>query len=357
VAAACSARGTALTMNTVLMAKRMADHKLSRQKSFHSNSTLFVVATDGSRLAQRAQRLAACLMNTPCKDRIHIVTVASDVNDYEARQMCNNARADIINNSSIVPALVTQEVVKRESEEGVETSLCRSVEKLLTGGGGPSSSVVHVMGAAGRGFEDAEKSKGQRAHGQAPMGHVAAKCMEKCAASVILVKNNTTPVLESDHGMQQRKQMLDMGRITIVCAVDGVNERSTGSFDMAQHFARQGDSVHVLHVNDTDKAISTSNSASTCDAAVAQKFKGECDKATSASGNDVVSKFVSIPKKVSIKDSILQYSDDVAADLLILGSLQLAKCPTDGNTMGSVSAAAAKKSIAHILVAKGFGGF
>ena len=53
----------------------------------------------------------------------------------------------------------------------------------------------------------------------------------------------------------------------------------------------------------------------------------------------------------------LQYSDDVAADLLVLGSLQLAKSTTDGNTMGSVSAAAAKKSTAHILVAKGFGGF
>jgi len=183
--------------------------------------------------------------------------------------------------------------------------------------------------------------------------------MEKCAASVILVKNNTTPALDSEHGMQQRKMTLDMGRIAIVCAVDGVNERSTGSFDMAQHFARHGDSVHVLHVNDTDKAVTPRHAAGmyTSAAAVTEKFKGECDKATSASGNDVVSKFVSIPKKVSIKDSLLQYSDDVAADLLVLGSLQLAKSTTDGNTMGSVSAAAAKKSTAHILVAKGFGGF
>lgn len=274
-------------MNAVLMARRLADqNKLSRQKSFHSNSTLFVVATDGSRLAQRAQRLAACLMNTHCKDRIHMITVASDVNDVEARQMLNNARADVINNSSIVPALVTQEVVKRESEDGVETTLCRSVEKLLTGGAAASSRVVLVMGAAGRGAEDAAKSKGSRAHGQAPMGHVAEMCMEKCAASVILVKNNTTPALDSEHGMQQRKMTLDMGRIAIVCAVDGVNERSTGSFDMAQHFARHGDSVHVLHVNDTDKAVTPRHAAGmyTSAAAVTEKFKGECDKATSASG-------------------------------------------------------------------------
>ena len=54
-----------------------------------------------------------------------------------------------------------------------------------------------------------------------------------------------------------------------------------------------------------------------------------------------------------VTDTVLQYTEAQLADLIILGSVELTD-PKSNHYLGSVSAAIAKRTQAHVLVAKNF---
>ena len=94
------------------------------------------------------------------------------------------------------------------------------------------------------GMEEAEKTKGKRPAGQAPMGSVAEAAMKKLKLPVLLVKNNsgTTREINSVDGMLRRRARDAKAQMKIVCCVDG-NSLSMKTFDMANHLCAQHDEV------------------------------------------------------------------------------------------------------------------
>ena len=85
--------------------------------------------------------------------------------------------------------------------------------------------------------------------------------------------------------------------------------------------------------------------------AVALYYKAECSKASSRFSKATF-KFETVPlAKGSIAQTLLNYMESMLADLVIVGSVALGK--GDGS-LGSVSAAIAKKTAANVLIAKNF---
>lgn len=328
-------------MHLGTLAKLQAFKRQGTMKSV--NSTTFVVATDGSRYAARALRLAAYLMDESTNDKVRVITVAKGVDDPTG--LLRQAEVDLRTTCGLRPKFISSSVESVKDGQTLESTIWKAADDI------PNS--VLVMGAAGKNNEDAASSKGARAHGQAPMGHVAFECLTKCHRPVILTKELGTPCLSSDEGMKKRKEGSEPS--VLLVGVDG-SPVSRQCFDLAYHFARPGDLVRVVHVDDTDHAVThqASNFEMIGSSAIGKYYTDLCAK--SASMKDGVSfRYEALPKKGSIKETLLLAADqeDCCADLFILGSIELTQ-PHKDVYLGSVSAAVAKRTPAHTLIAKHF---
>ena len=86
--------------------------------------------------------------------------------------------------------------------------------------------------------------------------------------------------------------------------------------------------------------------------AIATYYKDNCMRAE-FSHDDVSFTFVPLPYKGGVTQTVLKYTEEILADLIIMGSIELTD-PKNPLYLGSVSAAIAKRTQAHVLVAKNF---
>lgn len=308
------------------------------------NSTTFVVATDGSRHAMRAVRLAAYLCNEATHDKIRVITVvANGINDPAS--LLRNSEVDLRTVCNIRPKSISSHVLTIPEGSSLQATIWKAADDV--------PNAVLVMGSAGKNLEDASTSKSFRAHGQAPIGSVAMECLTKCHRPVVLAKELGTPCIGSEDGMLSRREGKAPG--VILVAVDG-SPTSRRCFDLAYHFARPGDTVRVVHVLDTDQHLTdqATNFEQFGSSAVGKHYTDRCLKSATAK-EGVAFRYDALPKRGSIKDTLLAAADDEAlvADLIILGSIELTQ-PHKDVYLGSVSAAVAKRTPAHTLIAKHF---
>ena len=129
----------------------------------------------------------------------------------------------------------------------------------------------------------------------------------------------------------------------------------------ASHVAKPSDTIIMLHVVNTDRDAGrpagtprdTSEAAVVGTKEITKFYSDRRDKMRQAKPGVKV-EFVKVdPGKQSIKQVILDYieHDDVLADLLILGSVELSNTATPG-TFGSIAAAVAKNSPCSVMVVK-----
>ena len=159
------------------------------------------------------------------------------------------------------------------------------------------------------------------------MGHVAEKVMQISAVPVMLCKSNATRGVDSEQGMSDRRMRSsnDDAKLTIICAVDSTSHLSRACFDLSARFARPGDWVQVVHVLDSDKALTTRNEEleSVGASAVAAYFKEECSKQQETKGMRI--EYIGLPKRVSVRETLLERAESCLADIIVLGSVELTK--------------------------------
>ena len=211
-------------------------------------------------------------------------------------------------------------------------------EKLITlANSHDNGSSILVLGAAGKGNED--KTGTSRPGGQAPMGAIAMSCLTKCKVPVVLVKSG--PRLDLDVARIKRAGRDNTPGLNIMLCLDqhAVTRMAT---DMALAIATKLDSVYAFHV-----ATKTEESQH-----VVHEYTSIMDKA-STSGKHANATFVTVEKTKSIKEHIDHFVDDMAIDLIFMGSTELSK-PDKSHFLGSVSSAVTKSTVAHCCVVKNF---
>ena len=318
----------------------------------------YVVAVDGSDLCKRAVRLAAFLAKP--FDRISFITVSKggDVlsfDDYTA----------IITPLAAMSALKKPtpkdcEVVPMADGANISETLVNYLNEKY-----PSS--ILLLGAAGRGIQDSEKSKGARPSGEAPMGSVAKACLGRFLGPVFLVKKKATPDLHKDEFLKNRHYATGKpSSAHLLCCIDDDETLSKRCFDYATHMAKRGDVISVLYVRDTEKEF-TATTLATPRTSMLNYFSDEVDKANS-NGKGI--SFVMLkPYKVStIPSTILAHVDPPhdapvkhpktgaelpPVDMVIMGSIKLAKADTD-ETLGSVSKYVCERTEAHPVIVKNY---
>jgi len=322
----------------------MALSKLSRHKTVRGRT--FVVAVDGSKLSKRAARLAAYMLGP--FDKIKVVHVEVKEDDEGWRTIKNNFEHDLQQTCGVPRSKVTVEKVPIKPGDDLKSTLIRLANS--------DTHQVLVMGSAGSRHElqDAE-SKKKRPIGEAPMGSIAEMMMNAVKVPVILVKAKALSQLESEDSLARRKVGYKDVGVHILAAVDG-GRLSQKCFDFAAHISKQGDTVSVLHVTDSDHAVKRSHAGGNelmGDSAVRTYYTEECNKASLARP-DIEFKFVDRHKKGTVRDTVLAFTEsEPLVDFVILGSVELLRQhEKHGTVMGSVSSAVAHHSAAHPIIIK-----
>lgn len=332
---------------------------LKKTNSMKTYSKTFVVATDGSAIGKRALRLAIAIRGPV--DKIKVVTVKTDGGDETAiLRECDaiyQTEGSMACGKNIGGASIG-EVLAREAGADLTTVLRRATEAVFN--------PVLVMGAAGRNAENAAASAGSRPSGQAKMGSIAEDCMLKVQCPVILVKAKGFDCLSNKDELALRAKHKPPESISVkppvfVICVDGTPVSTKGA-DIASTFAvAPSDTLTLFHVINSDRDAgkgaagtprSSSASAVVGTPAIEKYYSGMASKFQTTKPG-VTSSFVKRPLKNSIKEVICNYieEDDVVADLLVLGSAELANAETPG-TFGSIAAATAKKAPCSVMVIK-----
>ena len=339
-----------------------------------------LVCTDGSRLSLRATRLAAYLLGD--LDTITIFYVTDGPGD-DPLQLFRKIEMDLVTTCGVPKARFNCEAVSIKEGFDVKSTIMYRANHIAGGRG------LLLIGAAGRRLEDADKSKGRRPGGQAPMGSVSEACMAKVKIPVILVKGKATPALDSDDMMRKRSMLSPEAAAQIICCVDG-GHLSQRCFDVATQLARRGDTVTVLSVSDPDHATPHTPRGTGADQALMDErgvkayYESECSKAMSTNPL-ITTRFEQQRKAGTIRDSIINRVEELEADIILMGSIELAKpdtpsahallrpratpVPLPSTTtckprlsqstplhfaVGSVSAQVAKRTEAHPLIIKSF---
>jgi len=301
---------------------------LRRQKTAKIHGKKLVVAVDGSKMSQRAVLLAAWLHDEGAHDKIKIISVS------DAKTSKMEALGHV------------KEAEKALSTHGVRPFFIEPGTVLPCEG---NSLVDTLCGAASGG----NLSLGADGRKVSPLESVSLGVMGKCRAPVLLAKPKATPALGTTKGTQLRRDG-QLG-ITIVVAVDG-SHIAQKCFDMAMRFVKKGDTVTCFHVKNADREVLHAAEANSLigSSAVETYYKGECAKAGSRVAAGFSFQARPMSRSGSISQTIIDFAEEALADMVILGSVELGKPGADVSTLGSVAAAVAKKTSAHVLVAKHF---
>ena len=310
---------------------------LQRRPTGRITGKKFVVAVDGSRLGFRAVRLAAWLMDEHTKDKIQCVSATKGISASEALELIKSGE-DLLKQSGLRPmSILPGRVLNLEGGK----SLAETISSAASGG--------HlVMGAGGARLQ--AEAANRKSSAAAAMGSVAQQCMSVCKAPVIIAKPKAVPKLDSTKFLEDRRGGAGM---VIIVTVDG-SSIAQKSFDMMLRFVHPGDEVHCVFVSTTDEKAVRPGAANALlgNSAVRTYYKQECARAGDRF-SQASFEFTSVPlKKASVTDTLIGFVEEKVADLVILGSVELAKAT--GEALGSVSAAVAKKTDANVLISKHF---
>jgi len=313
---------------------------LKRKATFRVYPKKFTVAVDGSRLGFRAVKLAAWLMDEGTRDKVTCVCLTKDITRQEALSLCKEAE-DMLKEAGVPRQCIAPcQVIDIPTDSTIAANLAKA-----------ASGSILVMGSGGKRLQ----SEWDRDHvkAKAASGSVANACMNDCAAPVILAKPVGVPSLDGPKFYEKRQHGDPM---TIVLPVDG-SQMSQKSFDMAARLVKPGDVVKVLHVSNSDKQMLRPNGEANAmlgETALVQYYKGECAKASSRF--QAAFEFCQTPiQSSSISTTILKFEDAIQADMIIMASNEMAKdSATGAGTLGSVASTVAKKTFAHMLIAKSF---
>jgi len=300
-------------------------------------SKRFVVAVDGSRLGYRAVRLAAWLINEETHDRVQCVSVAKGITSTEAMQLITEAESLLKSSGVPLRAILPGRVLSLDEGSSLAMTLARAAQGAHL-----------VMGAGGARLQ--KESEGRKTTAAAAVGSVALEAMGKCQAPVILAKPKGVTLLENPQFLTKRREGAGM---SIVVTVDS-SQISQKCLDMTLRIAKPGDHVQIVHVTNSDQQMMRPGAANRLlgESAVMMYYKNECNKAR-VRLPDVIFEVEAVPiMREGVVDTILAYSEERLADLIIIGSVALAKL--DGPALGSITAAVAKKTQANVLIAKHF---
>jgi len=292
-------------------------------------SKKFTVAIDGSRLGFRAARLAAYMSDIKNGDTVRCVSVAKDMSSDDALKLITSAENQLKEGGFPFMSIAPGEVIQEKPGVSLAQLLCSAA----TGG--------HlVMGAGGMRLQkewSESKGKSKNKSPAAATGSVAMECMAKSHAPVIITKQKATPQIDKDDFFHKRRA--GEGMNVVAALSDPKEPMALKSFDMATRIVQPADSCYGLHV----QGMNTTE-------ALKGYWASECSKA----GSNFA--FTCVPSvRMSIDSAIIKYCDDedgILADMIILNSAELAKA--DGQQIGSVSAAVAKSTEAHVLISKHF---
>jgi len=310
-------------------------------------SKTFVVAVDGTRMSIRAVRLAAWLCDVSTMDKIKCVSVSDgkEISRMAALENIKQGELELQNLGLRRHILPAQVLPIAEGDTVVET-----LNKAAVG--------CHLVLGAGGEKRGQSQGRGKAKVDPAFIGSVSLQCMASCTAPVILCKPKGTPLLDTTQGMQRRLATPSTVGTTIVVAVDG-GHVSQKCFDMALRFVTRKDTVYICHVQNSDQDVEGASAAQNTllgNSAVASYYASECAKAQSRF-NGATFEFMPLTMvKHSVVETILEFTerDEVLADLIIMGSVELGKLGSKVLALGSVSAAIARRTPAHVLIAKHF---
>eukprot|EP00322_Chrysochromulina_rotalis_P028726 CAMPEP_0115842182 /NCGR_PEP_ID=MMETSP0287-20121206/7668_1 /TAXON_ID=412157 /ORGANISM="Chrysochromulina rotalis, Strain UIO044" /LENGTH=320 /DNA_ID=CAMNT_0003295843 /DNA_START=14 /DNA_END=976 /DNA_ORIENTATION=+ len=302
-----------------------------------STSKRFVVAVDGSRYGFRAVRLAAWLLDMSTRDKIKCVSVARGMSTVDALGFVKQGE-DLLRQCG-VPAMAILPGEILQMEEG--GSLAETLSHAAVG--------AHLVMGAGGARLQAESEK-RKTLASAAIGSVATQCMGICKAPVILCKPKGVLQLDSRTFFSDRQGGAGM---VVLVAVDA-SRISQKCFDMTLRMVKPGDVVKVVHISNSDQSMAMPSSQNSLlgDSAIRTYYDQECSKAATRLSSTIFEFEEVALKGSSVSKTIIQHAERVLADLVILGSVELAKL--DGQALGSVSAAVARTTQANVLVAKNF---
>jgi len=302
-------------------------------------SKTFVVAVDGSRLGFRAVRLAAWLCDFRTRDKVRCVSIAKGMTAMEALGLVNAAES-LLRESGVPATSIVPGAVLTISEG---SSLADTLAKAAMGG--------HlVMGAGGARLQ--KEAENRKTTASAAIGSVAAQCMTICHAPVILAKPKGIAKLDTPQFLTERRAGTGM---VVAVAVDS-SRISQKCFDMTLRLVQRGDIVKIVHVTNSDENVLRPGAVNTLlgNSAIRQYYQQECSKAC-AIKLGCHFEFEETPVgKHGVAQALLDYLEVVLADLVIMGSIELTHVKPGSDALGSVAATIAKKTPAHVLIAKHF---
>lgn len=317
---------------------------------------VFVVAFDGSRASVRAARLAAWLAVTDVRDKVKLVSVVKNPADMsDCVKMLEDVEQKFVSEMGLRrPQLLPTSIAKLAEGETVVSALAAA-----------ASGGHLILGACGKRIESEQKNTGPGSarpgsaavSGGNQLGETASQSMVTCRAPVVIAKPKATSKMDTKRGMSDRA--MNKAAMTIVVPVDA-RMASQKCFDMALRFAKKGDIVHVVHVINSDKMMLRPHAEPNeliGDSAVRQYYKSACAKAEFERNGATEFEFVQeqTRKGSSVSDAIVAKCEELLADIVIMSSIELARSDGGANIhLGSVSAAVAKRTGAHVLIAKSF---
>lgn len=282
-------------------------------------------------------------MNPLDRDKVQLVSVAKEGESIADGERLIKEGNDLLKMLGVRPIFILPGRVVRV-EEG--DSIAITLGKAAKGG--------HlVIGAAGKRVEGEDSKKKGQLSGAA-LGSTAVEALGRCKAPVILVKPKGTPEIDRTEGLEAR--MAGKASMSVVVCVDG-SHLSQKAFDMAMRFVKTGDVVRVIHVFNSDQAMVNPKSEELAllgNSAIHTYYRDCCRRAEFAV-DSVRFLFHPLKFRESVTETILGFteSQEVLADVIIMGSIELTD-PKNKLFLGSVCAAVAKRTLAHMLVAKNF---
>lgn len=284
------------------------------------------------------------------KDNLLIVMLGKAHDDAAGALFasCKSKAAEIAMHAGVPQMRTAVELVRIPNDFELDSGLIYLANHHASG------STVLVIGAAGKGLDDASRGK-KRPEGQPPMGQLAKMCVQKCKVPVVTVKSggHVRPLRGPP---RERIGRSGEKGLNIMTCVD-VSPVSHAAFDLMTMFFQPGDRVHAFHVHDSEHASITSG-LDLASVSLKAMYTNECEKITAATKGAVEAQLHWINKAggKSIREHIERFVDDNMIDVIIMGSVVLSdpKGLQGARLLGSVASAVAKSSLAHCVIVKNF---
>ena len=295
----------------------------------------FIVAVDGSIQSICCLHLTAAILKPSFHDSVQLITVSVGITqkaDPEATlsltsgqkltpdELLQACKAELVSRGVPTKSITTQMV--DPDEQTIAEALVAETGILRRGVG------LLVLGNTGKGLEKRGKPP-STGHGSVA-GHV----LQHCRCPVILVKGADA---ESSPLPSLRPPM------SIVVCIDG--NLSKQVFDTAVHFARDGDTLQLVHVTTTSADELERQS---------KYWEMETEKLrANHDGLTLTTTVLPLRRNASVADTLVAYCTENQPALVILAAVELMKTSGD-QPLGSVSLAMAAECTVPICITRNF---